>query len=134
MVNRQQESCRRVRSILKTEGILSLTADGILTAQFKSKPAPELRAILKAIDSAIDAYGRDRLAGRHVEAILRIAPRERRKWTKNGRLPRSGSVSFTRGNKKIYLPVYRADKIALLAADPSAIDAWRQADRGSEVL
>jgi hypothetical protein len=49
-------------------------------------------------------------------------------------LPRAGSVSFKRGQQRISLPLYRADKIALLAADPATIEAWREADGASDVL
>jgi hypothetical protein len=79
------------------------------------------------IDRQLDDFSRGHLTPRAVEQVLGISTRERLKWTKDGRLPRSGSASFRRGHD-IHISLHPADKIAALAANPSIISAWRAAD------
>jgi hypothetical protein len=63
-----------------------------------------------------------------VVELLRIQPRERLRWTKDGRLRSSGSVSFRRGGA-LSCATYATEEVVRLYRRPEIIAAWRQADR-----
>jgi hypothetical protein len=54
--SRRQEPCRRVKLVLKNNGVDSSIAGGTLTARITDRPALELQSLLKAIDTAIEVY------------------------------------------------------------------------------
>ena len=57
----------------------------------------DARLIIAEIDSVLDGFARDRVTPRiMVEQVLGITTRERLRWTKDGRLPKSGAGSFKR--------------------------------------
>lgn len=93
-----------------------------------SPEAADLAGLLSVIDSVLDEFREERLHPRVVEEILGITPRERRRWTKDGRLPKSGSGSFRRGQNTIHFSLHPARKIAALAGKPGMIETWRQDD------
>jgi hypothetical protein len=76
------------------------------------------RRILAEVDTVLDGFAHNLLMPRMVEEVLGITARERPKWTKDGRLPKSGLGSFKRGLRTIHFPLHPAHKIAALAADP----------------
>lgn len=67
------------------------------------------------------------LTGRLVVEALAITNQERIRWTKDGRLPTSGTARIRRG-QVISIPTYEVAEIAGLAADPRRIEEWRAAD------
>jgi hypothetical protein len=62
-----------------------------------------------------------------VEEILSITSDERRRWTKDGRLPSSGTTSFKRGKNRVSLPLYSPEAIAALAQGQNLLQSWRAA-------
>jgi hypothetical protein len=78
----------------------------------------------------LDGFARGRVIPRLVEQVLGITTRERLRWTKDRRLPQSGSGSIKSGPRTIHFLLYPAHKIAQLASDPSVIADWRRADSG----
>jgi hypothetical protein len=84
--------------------------------------------LLSEIDAALDAFRKQRLHPLVVEEILGITASERRRWTKDGRLPQSGMDSFGCGRQSIHFPLRPATKIAELARRPATIEAWRHED------
>jgi len=90
----------------------------------------DARRIIAEIDIVLDGFARGRVTPRMVEQVLGITTRERLRWSKDGRLPKSGAGSFKRGPRLIYFPLHPAHKIAALAADPSIIAGWRKTDGG----
>ena len=67
------------------------------------------------------------LTPRQVLKVLPIKPRERLRWTKDGRMPQSGSVQIRRAHI-ISVPTYAVDTIAALVANPSILERWRAED------
>ena len=65
---------------------------------------------------------------RHVERILGIMPGERNRWSKDGRLTRSGTAQIRKGTNLISLSTYATDAIETLSETPATIRAWREAD------
>jgi hypothetical protein len=56
-----------------------------------------------------------------------IANKERLRWTKDCRLPRSGSVTI-RAAHPVSVGTYGVDAVAKLVAGPLIIASWRRAD------
>jgi hypothetical protein len=67
------------------------------------------------------------LTPRLVGAALGISGQERLRWTKDGRLPRSGQVAARRGNP-LSVPTYSVEAIEKLARHPGIVTAWREQD------
>ncbi|WP_157812456.1 hypothetical protein [Novosphingobium kunmingense] len=68
---------------------------------------------------------------RQVEDVLSITSRERIRWGKDGRLPRSGTARIRKGRTEISLWTYPCDAIERLAADPAEISRWRETDEAT---
>jgi hypothetical protein len=64
---------------------------------------------------------------RNVERLLAITSAERIRWTKDGRLPVSGTSQIQRG-QKIVLWTYPPGRIERLMARPELIAGWRTED------
>jgi hypothetical protein len=88
------------------------------------------RAILAISDAdrMIDAFRKERLTPKIVEEVLGISAHERRRWTKDGRLPKSGTGQFKKGRQVFQFYLHPVEKIAKLAASPKIIAEWREAD------
>jgi hypothetical protein len=69
------------------------------------------------------------LTAKMVEEILSITAAERRRWSKDGRIPHSGRASFGQGKQKVSLFAYSSEVISKLAARPQQIAEWRRCDR-----
>jgi hypothetical protein len=79
-------------------------------------------------DRMLDSFGNDRLIPKIVEDVLGISAKERRRWTKDGRLPKSGTGQFKKGRQVFQFYLHPAEEIAKLAANPKIIADWRKAD------
>jgi hypothetical protein len=63
-----------------------------------------------------------------VEEALGITALERSRWTKDGRLPRTGAGSFGLGKRAIFFPLYPIDGVKRLMERPDIIATWRISD------
>lgn len=94
-------------------------------------PDLSLRSIILRCTDALVGPARRPLTPRLLMAALPITNKERLRWTKDGRLPRSGSVMI-RAAHPVSVGTYAVDAVARLVADPSIIAAWRRADASAE--
>lgn len=67
------------------------------------------------------------LTPRNVLSVLPITNKERMRWTKDGRLPQSGSVQIKRG-QIVSIPTYDVGLIESLIGDLERIADWRRMD------
>jgi hypothetical protein len=67
------------------------------------------------------------LTPRLLVAALNITKRERLRWTKDGRLPRSGAVLVKRAHV-VAVPTYAVSLVEELIARPDILAAWRDQD------
>jgi hypothetical protein len=128
---RAKEACHCVLGLLKRRRIKSWKGEDEVRASIPRDDVGKLPDLLSEIDTALDAFRRQRLHPRVVEEILGITANERRRWTKDGRLPQSGSGSFRRGKQSIYFAFHPAAKIEALAREPEKIESWRNEDRSA---
>jgi hypothetical protein len=123
--------CKRIRMEFDRHGI-SVIADAderfLGPAQLSTEPV--LAGALSKIDSFIGPFQNQPLTPRMVEEVLGITKQERSRWSKDGRLRRSGTANFKRG-QAIQIYTHSADVIAALADDPSIIASWRSQDERS---
>lgn len=84
-------------------------------------------AILTRCACALTAPAMRPLTPRLVRKALPISNQERLRWTKDGRLPQSGSVSIRRA-QPISVPTYAVHVIEALLAHPNIMDRWRLDD------
>ena len=127
-LRRADEARCRVAGLLRQRRFKTSTQGEAVCTTVPSRMTADLSGLLSAIDTALDAFREERLYPRVLEEILGITARERRRWTKDGRLPKSGLGSFRRGQNTIYFALHPARKIAALAAKPETIEAWRNED------
>ena len=115
---RIKESRRRALRVLKQTETLSQDDSGrVVVARFNLSQERNAQRAAAEIDRRLTAFAEQRISAKAVEDVLRITSKERIRWTKDGRLPKSdASYQF---------PV---DKIADLLARPRTISEWRSAD------
>jgi hypothetical protein len=107
-----------VLRVLQQAETFSQDDDGhAVVARFELSQKRDAQCAAAEIDRRLTAFAEQRLSAKAVEDILRITSKERIRWTKDGRLPKSdASYQF---------PV---DKIADLLANPQIISEWRGVD------
>lgn len=129
--NRREKALRRrVAKLIRNSRPLLLSVDDEqICATFGPDAEDELPALLSALDASIEAFKQERLSPKVVEEILQITPRERLRWTKDGRLPRSGAAAFGVGQRSIHFALHPVAQIAALSENPEIIAACRRADR-----
>jgi hypothetical protein len=129
-------SAQRSRDILnrvtaKLKGAHPLTHrsdDEEIITQFDIHETRKLETVIAKIDLMLDRCANEPLMPRMVEEILGITSAERRRWTKDGRLPKSGMASFRRGPQSFYLSTHPPKKIGQLANNSDLIAQWRKED------
>lgn len=91
--------------------------------------ASEADALLAAVRYRIEAIARRPIGRKRVEEVLEISRLECNRWTKDGRLPTSGSVAIGRAQSLSVRQVqYPPRLIAKLADDKEQIARWRADD------
>ncbi len=98
---------------------------------FRRDDIHTVRGIVAEIDAALKIIANRPLTPRLVQNVLGITARERLRWTKDGRLPVKGSISFRRG-QTINIRTYAPDGIAKLLSDPALIASWRANDENGQ--
>ncbi|PZA13762.1 hypothetical protein DNX69_01495 [Rhodopseudomonas palustris] len=127
---RAKAVARRVLRLLRRLK-LEATLDGNGVHATIRQAAFDMGGMLAAIDEEIAAFQAERIHPKEVDEILAISSRERRRWTKDGRLPTSGHTSFRSGKNSVFLVLYPPARITALAHRPEQIEAWRRADAAS---
>lgn len=102
---------------LKKEGCILLAA---------SSPG-SLLSIGAELEQMLREIARRPMTPRELLAVLPITNRERVRWTKDGRLPPSGSVAIKRG-QLISIPTYAVALIDRILASPDMVAKWRAYD------
>ena len=125
---RAKEARQFVVGLLKGRRIKPWRAGEEIRASIPLHAAHKLPDHLFKIDAALDTFSQAAATSAGVEEILGITPLERRRWTKDGRLPLSGQGSFARGRQSIYFPLHPIAQIAALARQPKTIEGWRSQD------
>lgn len=83
---------------------------------------------LERLHGFVEQAGKDRVSPKIVEEALAISGIERIRWTKLGRLPRSGMGSFTSGITNVHFWLYAAAGIWELKQQPGLVASWRASD------
>jgi hypothetical protein len=126
---REKDLRRRFKARLQRWSPQKITdAGAIITAYWNTADIERARSAIEHVDHMLDTFRKERLIPKIVEEILGISARERRRWIKDGRLPKSGTGHFKKGKTVFQFYLHRPEDIAELAAHPEIIDEWRKAD------
>lgn len=102
--------------------------EGAVIAAFAGRPPQDIQEIESTLLRSLEKFLKERLYPAVVEEALAITSRERRRWTKDGRLPNSGSGSFKRGTQTVHFVLHPQEEIVALASKPEIIAGWREQD------
>jgi hypothetical protein len=128
---REQELRRRFQRKLRGWRPVTKSVKGkIVTATFDEPK--QAQAAIQDIERMLDGFVKERLSPKMVEEILGITSVERLRWTKDGRLPKSGTGSFRKGRHVFQFYLHPPAEIAKLAADPAIISRWREVDTNAK--
>jgi len=126
---RKRKALGILKRLLRKACTDSLLCSGrTITASFQEIPGMDLRRLLLRIDAAIDGFRAEKLHPKEVEEVLGITALERIRWTKDGRIPQSGTGSFGVGQRSIRFPLHPGDGIAALAGPAGIVEEWRAID------
>lgn len=127
---REKDLRYKLKTKLKRWQPLSKSDNGqAISARFACTDIEKIKAAISDLDRMLDAIARERLPPKIVEEILGITARERVRWSKDGRLPKSGTGSFRKGQHLLRFYLHPVEEIAKLAANPTIIAEWREVDR-----
>ncbi len=124
---RISELVLRLRATFRRCGRVVAADDRALIVVCGASARETLSQSLVRADKTIDELAHRPLTPRMVAEILRITPKERLRWAKDGRLAHCGPVVVKAG-KAVTISTYAADAVRKLASDPSQIARWRSAD------
>jgi len=126
---RAAHAVRLVRSVLKRLPNCRLeVANNTISVDVLNVSAPYVSETLRLADEKLDLFSREKLTAKDVEKLLGITALERQRWTKDGRLPHSGTVSFKRGKTVVQLATYLRETIFAFWNQPELIKRWREID------
>jgi hypothetical protein len=128
--HRKKEACRRIQKALRGLPARLATQDGEthLMVRLEQTGKDVARRSAADIDETLASFAREKVTPNAVEQALGITSKERIRWTKDGRLPRSGNGTFKKGSHIFQYSLHPADKIAELAENPSIVASWRLDD------
>ena len=126
---RAAHAVRLVRSVLKRLPNCRLeVANNTISVDVLNVSAPYVSETLRLANEKLDLFSREKLTAKDVEKLLGITALERQRWTKDGRLPHSGTVSFKRGKTVVQLATYLRETIFAFWSQPELIKRWREID------
>lgn len=125
---RANEVRRRVRRVLKLSTATIKEEGGTIEARFHVLNEQRVLDAAAEIDKRLMHYLNEKLPARVVEKVLGISPQERARWTKDGCLPKSGTMIFKKGGTKFEVYLHPVEGIAYLLASPHILADWREHD------
>lgn len=88
----------------------------------------EIEEVCALLDVRLQALFDKPLPAKYVDVLLNITGKERRRWTKDGRLPATGHVMSSRTKGRFAVPLFSVDLIERLRNEPELIAQWRKED------
>jgi len=88
-------------------------------------------ALAERLRASLHQVASKPLSPKQVERLLSLTGAERSRWSKDGRLQRSGTATIRRGSSAISLSTYNVDAVERLLEAPEIVEGWRRSDRGS---
>jgi hypothetical protein len=124
---------RRIpRALACVPHVTILDDDARLKIQLEHVGTESARHSASDVNRLLSTLACERLTPKAVEEALGITTKERVRWTKDGRLPKSGTGTFKKGSHVFQYSLHPADKIAELAKNPSVVASWRRNDEPSD--
>jgi hypothetical protein len=128
-LGRAAHAVRLVRSALaKVPNCTIEVRENTLTAKTVDRSKPDLLDAMEIARRHLEQFGTEKITAKRVEKILGITALERQRWTKDGRLPKSGTEFFRRGSSHIQIPTYSREALIALYQNQDLLSSWRSAD------
>lgn len=115
-----------VRSLSTAEPRVKSSRGEIPRFGFDLSRKEELLDSLDRLDAQLARIFEAPLPAKLVDSLLGISATERRRWSKDGRLPPCGSRMSTRGGSRFNLPIFAVDLVRALRQNPQIIAKWRR--------
>jgi hypothetical protein len=128
------EAMRIVRKSFRKAGCSADQHPDHVTITATGLTSEDLAGACLAVEGKLEALRLKPLSSRAVEMVLSISSAERRRWSKDGRLPHIGNALVKIGKKQLSLFVYSPATIQAIASAPSRITQWREQDIGNASL
>jgi hypothetical protein len=126
------QAIRLVRSAFRQGPKSTVTSDpGGIVIAWPGATETEILQLCTVAERRLARLQQEPLTAKMVEEILSITAVERRRWSKDGRMPTSGRAFFSQGKKQVGLFVYSPETIRKLATRPDVIADWRRQDVGT---
>jgi hypothetical protein len=126
---RAKHALRLVRSALaKIPNCEIEIAEKTLTAKASDARKPGLLNAMEIARRHLELFSAEKITAKAAEEILGITALERQRWTKDGRLPKSGTEFFRRGSSQIQIPTYSRETLVTLYQNLDLLSGWRSAD------
>ncbi|HEY3032773.1 MAG TPA: hypothetical protein VGJ68_21735 [Bradyrhizobium sp.] len=128
--SRAVHAVRLVKSVLKRlPGCVVQIANNAFTAHISDITKSEILDAIERANQRLDEFSEEKLTAKTVEKILNVTTLERRRWTKDGRLPHSGTAFFQAGRTQVQVATYSRETVLFFASRPDLIRTWREADK-----
>jgi hypothetical protein len=125
---RRQETRRRVRLHLKSVGQIAASSTDACFKFMLNTDSLLVMAAIDRIDRDLAAIAKRPLTSHEVQDALHITARESIRWTKDKRLPTSGTFTARR-RQIVTINTYSVNDIRELHLQPATIEGWRAADK-----
>ncbi|MGD9600145.1 MAG: hypothetical protein AB7P94_17865 [Steroidobacteraceae bacterium] len=130
--SRSDEVRKLLKRVLGRLGSVTISGDEVRVVTLPDDASRRVDAdrVIRDLIHHVEAIAKRPVTPRAVTDLLGISSAERLRWTKDGRLKKSGSHGL-RHSQGARVPTYAADQVAHLAQRPEIISEWRQADRSA---
>ncbi|WP_420408169.1 hypothetical protein [Hoeflea sp.] len=116
------------RAMDELSGREETALDGRISYLCGSSNWPTTQRIINRTERRLSALYDSPIPPKALEKILHITPKERREWTKDGRLPAMDKQTSNRASNRFSVSVYSPVKVAKLHNNPEIIADWRRHD------
>ena len=126
-----KEADKTIQRALKKSVLAGARRDSSQSVIFNTDQraaALELAGILR---QKIDNLASRPIDRKNVERVLKITSAECTRWTKDGRIPKSGNLIINRGTQRVQVSTYSPAAVTDLIARPEVITLWRHQDKSS---
>jgi hypothetical protein len=126
-----KEADKTIRRALKKGVLAGARRDSSQSVIFNADQRAAAFELAEILMQKIDNLASRPIDRKNVERVLEITSAECTRWTKDGRLPKSGNLIINRGAQRVQVSTYSPEAVAELIARPEVITLWRHQDKSS---
>jgi hypothetical protein len=124
---RRGQAVRLINTILRPFGDMEWPTPNHAALRWTPSPA-QSRALLDSLATKLTTLATKPLTPKELMSVMPMTNAERMRWTKDGRLPKSGAAMIKRG-QQIPVSSYSVNGIEKLLLTPDIMSKWRAEPR-----